>query len=370
MKTYRPTKLIFYLIKEFTFTLFLVFSVFLSLALLINFVEEISFFKDKKLDNFISIVIFMALSKSPNTILELSLFIFLFSGISFFIKIEKNNELNTILLSGIPKIVPVIIPAIYAFCIGLVLIFGLSPISSSLLKAYENSKRIYTSNENLIVINSSGLWFMENLPNGYNFIKADKIKKNDFSRLDNLTIYNLDSNFNFIKRIDSENAIIKNKNWTLEKAKIFSDSNDPTANEIYKSFNFISSINIDDLKSYFLNANTVSFLMIPNEIQKLNKRGYSADELKVKMHKYLSLPIYLFGMILLSNIVTYNYNRNQNTILHIFYGLVLGFLIYFVNDLSIAIGMSNKVPLILATWSPTILLIFIVIINLLKINEK
>lgn len=370
MKVYRPTKLIFYLIKEFSFTLILVFAVFLSLSLLINFVEEISFFKDKKLDSFILTIIFMSLSKTPNTIIELSLFIFLFSGIIFFIKIEKNNELNTILLSGIPKVLPVLVPAIYACCVGLIIIFALSPISSALLKAHENSKRIYTSNENLIVINSSGLWFMENVPNGYNFIKANKMKKNDFSRLDNLTIYSLDLNFNFVKRIDSENAIIDNKNWKLEKATIFSNLNDDSSNKIYKSFNFISSINIDDLKNYFSNANTVPFLLIPEEIVKLNKRGYAADELKVKLHKYLSLPIYLFGMILLSSIVTFNYNKNHNTILHIFYGLVLGFLIYFLNDLSIAIGVSNKVPLILAIWSPTVLLIFVSVISLLKINEK
>ncbi len=39
-------------------------------------------------------------------------------------------------------------------------------------------------------------------------------------------------------------------------------------------------------------------------LKHLNSRGYSADELKIKFHKYLSLPIYLFGIILLSTIFT------------------------------------------------------------------
>ena len=89
MKNYTPYKLISYLSKEFFQSLFIVFLIFLSLSLLINFVEETAFFKEKKLDDFVWIVSYLSLSKTPNTMIELSIFIFLFSGILFFCKIAK-----------------------------------------------------------------------------------------------------------------------------------------------------------------------------------------------------------------------------------------------------------------------------------------
>lgn len=107
MKKNLPYKLLYYISIEFLNSIFIIFLVFLSLSLLVNFVEEITFFKDKNLENFIISVFYLAISKTPNTIIELSIFIFLFSGILFFVKMQKNSEINTMLLSGISKFIPI-----------------------------------------------------------------------------------------------------------------------------------------------------------------------------------------------------------------------------------------------------------------------
>jgi len=370
MKKNVPIKIINYLILEFCYSLLTVILVFISLSLLINFVEEIAFFKDKKLENPIILLSYLSLIKTPNTLLELSIFIFLFSGIIFFVKIQKSNEINTILLSGISKIFPIITIGIFSFLIGIFIISTFSPISSSLLKIYEKTKRNY-SNDNLIVINKQGLWFKEILPNEYNIIRADTISNNNFSNLYNITIYNLDKNFNFVKRTDSKIAKIFNKKWNLENSTIVSDNqNIQTKQNIYPSLTYTSSININDLKEYFSNANTISFWDISNTIENFNARGYAADELKIKFHKYLSLPFYLFGMILLSTLFTIAINKEYNTLMYLFFGLIAGFLIFFLNDLSIAVGLSNKLPLVISVWAPVIIIMLLSIFNLMKIHEK
>ena len=61
-----------------------------------------------------------------------------------------------------------------------------------------------------------------------------------------------------------------------------------------------SSIDINNLKNYFTDVNTVSFWAMLKTIKTLNSRGYSAEELKVKFHQYLSLPFYLLAMIFVS----------------------------------------------------------------------
>ena len=197
-----PIKIIKYLSKEFLNTLLIVFVIFLSLSLLINFIEEMIFFKNKDLKNFLSIVVYLTLAKTPSTLMDLSIFIFLFSGIFFFDKIIKNNEINTALLSGISKITTVMIPSFIAFFLGILIITTFTPISSALLKVYEKNKRSYSQNDNLIVMNNTGLWFTESQNYGFNIIRADKILNNNFSKLKNVTIYNLDKQFNFLKRYD------------------------------------------------------------------------------------------------------------------------------------------------------------------------
>ena len=375
MNIFYPSKLIRYFSKEFIFSLLLVFLVFLSLSLLINSVGELVYLKDKKLENIIWMTMVLTLAKTPTTIIELSIFIFLFSGILFFVKIQKNNEVNTMLLAGISKTLPTLIPSLISFICGLFIVFFLSPISSSSLNFYEQEKRLYSSNENLIVMNKMGLWFMENTVSGYNIIRADKIDKNNFKILNNVTIYNLDQDFNFVRRYDSEKIIISQKKWLLTKAQITQEKESLSVGTKSNThsllrMNFDSSININNLKNYFTDVNTVSFWEMSKTIKTLNSRGYSAEELKVKFHKYLSLPFYLFAMILVSTTFTMGANKQYNTFMYLFFGTILGVCIYFLNDLSISLGLSNKLPLAISVWSPLGLVIILSTINLIRINER
>ena len=366
-----PAKIIFYLTKEFIYSFLIVLAVFLSLSFLINFIEEMSFFKEKKIDNLILMLMYLSLYKTPNTIIDLSMFIFLFSGSLFFVKIKKNNEMLTILLSGISKKLPILVPATTSFILGITIVLFLSPLSSSAMRFYENTKRLYSYNDNLIVMNNNGLWFMENLDKGYNIIRADKISNNNFFELKNITIYNLDTNFNFIKRIDGKSAYVDDKNWILQNTNIMDSVNiiNEKKKHRYADLNFVSTININDLKNFFSNESTVSFYEINSVIKQLNDKGYSAEELKIKLHKYISLPIYFFAMILLSTNFTLNIKKNYNTMTHLFFGLIVSFFLFFLNDLSIAIGLSNKLPIQLAIWTPALMIIFFCIINLFKANE-
>lgn len=372
MKKNFPLTLIIYLIKEFLASLFIVYLVFFSLTMLISFVEELTFFKEKNLDNLIWTISYLSIVKTPNIIIEMSIFIFLFAGILFFVKIQKNNEMNVLLLSGISKSFPILTLAFISFFWGIFLIIFLSPISSGAMKFYEQSKRFYSSNDNLIFISDNGLWFMENINNNFNIIRADKISSNNFSRLNNVTIYNMDNNFNFIKRMDSKVVVIKKKNWILEKTKILYnlDNSNLSEKKEYNTIDYLSSININDLKDYFSNSSTVSFWDILNNIKNLNERGYSADELKVKYHKYLSLPIYLFCIIFLSTTFTILIDKKYNTLIYLFFGLIVGFFLYFLNDLSITLGLANKIPLTISIWAPVMVLLFFSVINILKINEN
>ena len=226
MKKYLPKTLIKYLSYEFIKCLLIIFCIFLSISLLTNLVEELIFFKEKQIENFLTNIIILTSVKTLNTLLESSIFIFLFSGIYFFVKFLKNNELNSIKLSGISNLLSILTPAILSFFVGIFIIFALTPISAEGIKFYEKYKRNYSQNDNLIVINDSGLWFMEKNKDDFKIIRADKIVDNDFSKFYNSTVYTLDKNFNFTKRYDSKLIFVNKEEWILENTKVLSASDD------------------------------------------------------------------------------------------------------------------------------------------------
>ena len=340
MKKYLPTTLIKYLSYEFAKCLLIIFSIFLSISLLTNFVEELIFFQNKAIDNLVLNLTILTAAKTINTLLESSVFIFLFAGIFFFVKFLKNNELNSIKLSGISNLLSILTPALLSFCIGIFIIFAITPISAEGIKFYEKYKRNYSQNDNLIVINDSGLWFMEKNQEIFKIIRADKIIDNDFSKFYNSTIYILDTDFNFLNRYDSKLIFINKKEWILENTKVLSENQNTQKINQEKEYTLNSSIDMNEIKNLFTNASTISFWEILNSIKKLNDRGYSGDELKIKFHKYLSLPIYLFSMIILATVFTINIKKNYSNYIYVFFGIILGIVIYFLNDLSIALGIA------------------------------
>ena len=178
MKRYTPNLLIKYLIKEFSLSLIIFTIIFSSLIIFITYIDEILFFKDKEItDNFFIKTLILSLIKSPTLIINLSPFIFLFSGIFFYVKFLRNNEITPMSLSGFSKNFITLVPGIYSLVLGILIVLILSPITSELSKYYETVKTKYSANENLIIMSDTGIWIKENKNNKTNIIRADIIKK-------------------------------------------------------------------------------------------------------------------------------------------------------------------------------------------------
>ena len=51
-------------------------------------------------------------------------------------------------------------------------------------------------------------------------------------------------------------------------------------------------------------------------------------------------------------------------------GLITSVLTFYFKDLSLALGQTDRIPLILAVWAPVMALSFFTFIGVLQINEK
>ena len=74
----------------------------------------------------------------------------------------------------------------------------------------------------------------------------------------------------------------------------------------------------------------------------------------------------LFAMIILSTFFTLKTGYQFNNFIYAFIGVLIGIIIYFLGDLSIAVGKSGKIPLSLSVWFPVILIITLSFFSLTK----
>jgi lipopolysaccharide export system permease protein len=75
-------------------------------------------------------------------------------------------------------------------------------------------------------------------------------------------------------------------------------------------------------------------------------------------------------MTAIASILTLNTLQRSDNLKFAAIGLIITVLVYYFKDLSLALGLTDRVPLILAIWSPVIALSLFTFIGVLQINEK
>ena len=347
MKAFTPWLLVKYICKEFSYSLFIMFSIIFSLLILTGFVSELTFFSEKNLQNNIIIEsLILSLFKIPSVLTATMPFIFLFAGLHFYSKIQNNNELSSINLSGVSRRYILNIPAIYAFVFGILMIVLISPFSANLAKIYSETKNKFSRNENLMILSNTGLWLKDQIDqNNSMILRADRIENDNFNFLKNVSIFYFKNNI-LLEKIDADEMEIIGDKWELiniEKIN-FSKNFEITKSPNYQIYN--SNIDIEKLKNIFSNSETVSIWDIKQNLELLRKRGYYGQELIIKLNKDLALPLFLLSMIYISLLIVFKKPKflTDRFYMLLFLGIFIGILVYYLNEFSISLGKSNKVP--------------------------
>ena len=148
-----------------------------------------------------------------------------------------------------------------------------------------------------------------------------------------------------------------NKNSTFEK-------------EFYENFQIKSFYNYEKIINLFNNSNTLSFIDLAFKRDELLKKGYNDSFLKQSLHSMLVLPFLLFLMTGIASILTMHNLKKSENYKFILVGLITCALVYYLKDLSLALGKTGRIPIILSIWSPIIALSLFSFIGILQINEK
>ena len=355
-----------YLILNFLKTFIVFIIVFYCFGMILNLFEEIEFFKNIEV-SFLTPLILTSIF-IPSMIIKFLPFIIFLSSMWFMIKIRNNRDLLTLKVFGYSNFKIFFVLAITSFILGWLILLVANPITSSMSKYYEKTKSNYSRDiDHLVTFNKNGLWIKENLNGKQRIISA--AKPQEYNLID-VTIFHMDKKSNFIEKILSKKANIKNNKWVLNDVIIFKLKNGVLNKTKVDSYEINSIYNYEKINSLFKNFDTMSFPEIVFNYRKLSNEGYNVIFLNQSLHSMLSLPFFLFVMTALASILTLNTLKKSDNFKFILLGLLLTVLIFYFKDLSLALGQTDRIPLILAVWAPVIALSFFTLIGVLQINEK
>ena len=357
-----PKVLFSYLIKIYIKNILLVLLIFLFLILLVDFIElyrraseKVNFNNDD--DRFISILVYLTLLKSPNTVKNILPISILISTVLTFIKWKQNNYfviVRTIGISLKKTIFPLCVLVLFLGLLSLIFLHPLANYSNSKYTALEN-KYFGHKVEESISLSKNGIWIRKKTDYGFLIIKAQNITKSK-NVLKNVEIFRFDNNNNFINKLISDTASLKRDKLILQKGinfkpKIINKSFDILSIQLsskFKTFNFTSEI-----------AENMNLVDLYNYILLMKKLGVNYSSHLTQFLKYLLQPILIISMILICAPLILKNNERKFSLTIMCLTTLIGFIIYFFVDFMYVLGSIEKLNPFIAGIGPTGICFFI-----------
>ena len=355
-----------YLLFGFFKTIFKVVLIFYCFGTILNLFEEIEFLKN--LDVSILKPVILTSLFIPSMIIKLLPFIIFISSLWFLLQLRNSNDLLTLKVFGYSNFKIFFILATASFLFGWVILFSFNPITSGMMKLYEQTKAKYSRDiDHLVSINRNGLWIKENLNNGYRIVTANETKD---KMLKNLQIFHFDNDNNLLQKIYSASANISKNEWILNDVLVKKISDGLINAEKFDNYSITSTYDHNKINNLFRNFDTISFPDLVLRYKSLQTKGYNKTYLDQNLNTMLAMPFFLFIMTALGSILTMNTLKKSNNFVFIVVGLIACVLVYYFKDLSLALGQTNRIPISLAAWIPIITIGLFSSIGILQINEK
>ena len=333
-----------------------------SLVLILNILSELDFFKEINVG--IEFTLLLSILNSPSMIFEMFPFIFLISTQLFFINLFNNNELEVFKYSGLKNSNILFIISVVTFFIGIMIIIIFYNFSANLKNFYLEKKSKYANDgKYLAVITKNGLWIKDGIDEKIYIINSSKIENN---YLINNFITEFNNNYEIVRNIQSKKIDIKKKEWKIIDAKVY-DKNDYELKKILKLRTNFDFKRIQSLYSDLSSLNVFQLFELRENYKKIN---YSLTEIDLQLLKLLSYPLYLLIITIFSALIMFRIKRLSNTKLQISFGLFLSVIIYYINNLFLVMGSTERISLTLAIFTPLVALSLINTFMTLKINEK
>lgn len=315
----------------------------------------------------------MAFFKLPEVGLELLPFAVLIAAVLTFWRLTRTSELVAVRATGVSAWQFLLFPVLTAILIGVVKMSILNPLSTVMLARYEDMNGRYASYaDSSVKIARTGLWLRQKMANGQTvIIHAQNIEMPKWL-LRSTTAFFFNEDYVLTHRIDSEQSLLKNKNWIFLNAWVnpISETGEAeTAPAFYQELKLPTEISVQDIRSRFSSPRTIAFWNLPEYAHIMHDTGFESNPLWAHFYKTLAEPVLNVALMFLAAALTLRSPRQQRGWWLVGGTIAIGFSIFLLGDLLNALGISERLPLAMAAFAPALLTLLMGLTALLYLED-
>lgn len=297
-------------------------------------------------------VLNMALMKLPHMGQQVFPFTVLFGGMAAFWRLTRHHELVVARAAGV-SVWQFLFPVLsLAFLLGLLKIMAFNPLASATLSRFEQLEAVHLKGQrSFLALSSSGLWLRQATEKNQAVIHAQSASQRGADvELRDVVIYQYEGIDHFTGRIDAKRAQLEDGFWRLRGAWVHSPEKKSKYEEEYW---LETDLTLDSIQDSFASPETMSFWSLPGFIEGLEAAGFTALRHRLYWHSLLASPLLMCAMALIAATFTLRHSRWGGTVFIISGGVLTGFVLYFFSDIVFALGLSDRIPVVLAAWTPS-----------------
>ena len=334
-------------------------------ALVIDTVEHMRRASDAE-DATFGTVLLMALLHQPFLLQKLVPFAVLFGTMFAFQRLTRSQELIAARAIGV-SVWQFLLPALAVSAgLGAFIVMAFNPLSSAMVSRYERLENaVLSSRGSLVAVSAGGFWVRQQEGQRELLIHARQMTR-DPPVLERVVVFFYEDGVRFAERIDASSASLEPGRWVLDQPML---SRPDGSRQMLETYAIPTDLTPERIQENFAAPETMSFWDLPAFIESLEAVGFSAREHRLYWHGLLALPLLLSAMLLIGATFSLRFVRRGGTGLLVVGGLLAGFLFYILSDVVFAIGLSGRLPIILAAWTPAGIAILLGLTTLFHLED-
>jgi len=342
-----------YVLAQQARSLLIALGVISALIMLIDFVE-ISRGVGSDVDLPAARILGLMLLKSPQVIIQLLPFVFLFGTLAAFVGLNRRSELIAMRAAGMSAWRFVLPAAGAAFLFGVLTVTVLGPAASAADGLFQR-ERSRLSGAAPGSQTPQAVWIREGDDTRQMIIRAERQDRAS-ARLHDVSffIYSNDAAGMraFSERIDAASASLSAGRWRLVDA-VGAQIGQRAVR--YATLDLPSSLADDEAFERFARPQATSFWALPAQIGRVRDAGFSTTAYRLRLQQLLATPLMFAAMSILAAAFSLRLMRLGDLARMIVAAVVLGFAFFFVNQAASAFGSAEVIPPWLAAWLPPLL---------------
>lgn len=306
------------------------------------------------------LILRMAGLKLPGTAQVILPSAILFTALYFFWHMTRTRELEVARAAGVSVwnfLAPV---ALGAVLLGVVEVTVVNPLGAAMVGRFERMEdRYFKGRPTTLELSSSGIWISQSggaEGAGQAFLHARNLTPGqtpDGFTLQQVTVFENPTDPEHGRRLDADSAVLVPGAWELAQVYVHDPVTGRTAPPVSR-YRLPTPLTQQRIEESFASPASLSFWQLPEFIRTLQAAGLSGTRHQLYFQSLLAKPLLLAAMVIIAAVFGLRQTRQGGIFTTIVTGLVLGLLLFVLNDVLQTFAQSGGLPITLAAWGPAL----------------